>query len=104
MIEIVNKWCEESTKLKLKNIKQILFYDGRYAYENIVDKNIVDNYAYVEIQIDTSTEMGSNTLNVNTIYEYFKNLMYVDKKEWDDFFVCMISQELDHYCLVCERC
>ena len=110
---ILKKWCEESTKLKLKNIKQILFYNGRHTQENIIDEDeawflleMTDEqyYGCLEIQINTSAEMGLNTLNVKTIYEYFKNLMYVDKKEWVDFFGCIICRKLNDYYLVCESC
>lgn len=98
----------------MKSIKQVLFFDGRHTQENIDDSHDVwfllemtdgVNYAHLEIQIDTSAEMGPNVFKVLTICEYFKDLMYVDKKESAEFFECVIlSDDKGEYCLACENC
>ena len=94
-VKTLKNWSDESTLLKLRNIQQIFFYDGKLMKENIFEKKdtwflleMTDGrcYAYIEIQIDKCMEMDSNVLNVKTVYEYLKNLMYVDKREWDEFF------------------
>ena len=109
---ILKLWSYKSTRLKLKNIRQVLFFDGRHAQENIDDDDawflleMTDGeyYAHLEIQINTSAEMGSNIFKVRTIYEYFKDLMFVDKNEWDDFFSCVICSEKEgEYYLVCKN-
>ena len=109
---LLKKWCVEATVLKLKNIRQVLFFDGRHAQENIDDDDVWfllemtdgNYYAHLEIQINTSAVIGSNSLNVKTIYEYFKDLMFVDKREWDELFHCTIFSDKGEYSLMCENC
>ena len=111
---LLKKWKDKSTKLRLKSIRQVLFFDGRHAQENIdgdddawflLEMTDGENYAHLEIQINTSAEMGSNVFKVLTVYEYFKDLMYVDKRELNDFFECVIlSENKGQYCLACENC
>ena len=111
--KLLKKWNDESTRLRLRNIRQILFFNGRHAQENmdgddvwfLLEMTDGENYAYLEIQIDTSAEMGHNVFKVQTVYEYLKDLMCVDKTEWDDFFDCTVySEKRNEYCLVCENC
>ena len=110
---LLKKWSNKLTRLKLKNIRQVLFFDGKHTQENIDDDDVWfllemtdgEYYAHLEIQIDTSAEMGLNVFKVLTVYEYLKDLMYVNKREWDDFFECMIcSENKGQYYLVCENC
>ena len=111
--KLLKKWNDESTRLCLRNIRQILFFDGKHAQENIDGDDVWfllemtdgEYYAHLEIQIDTSAEMDSNAFNVQTVYEYLKDLMCVDKNEWDDFFDCVIHcKKRNEYYLVCENC
>ena len=90
-----------------------MFHDGREVKENIIDDKDVwflleltdgIHYAFVEIQIDKETEMGSNVMNVKTIYKYFKTIMYVDKREWNEFFKCGILKRSNNYYLTCDDC
>ena len=60
-IKILEKWGKEGSLLKLKNINQILFHDGKSITKNVLENGDVwfllemtDGwcYAYIEIQVD----------------------------------------------------
>ena len=113
-LKVLDKWCEKKSRLTLMDLKQIYFNDGKDIKEDYCDLNNYawfimqltdgDVMAYVEIQIKITDVLGDNIIDVETIYEYFKTLMYVDKSEWKDFFKCGVIKEKGIYHLICYEC
>lgn len=109
---ILDSWCSKDTILKLKSVNQVLYSDGK-IHEDIercgnawflLELTDGSTIAYVELQINKTTEMDNNSLKVDTIYDYFKTINYVDKLEWDDFFKCRVVKQKNCHYLMCISC
>ena len=111
---ILDKWCVKKTKLNLIDVCQVLYNDGREIREDGGFRNIswflltlTDGSVtcYLEMQIDNDMKMSvDNIMGVDYVNEYLKMLMYVDKKEWKDFFECLIVKKNHKFFLECSRC
>lgn len=113
-LKVLNRWCEEESRLTLVDLKQIYFHDGRDIKE---DYSNLNKYAWfimqlsdgevmanVEIQIRHDDVLEDNIIDMKTIYEYLKTLMYVDKSEWKDFFECGVIKKKGIFYLICYKC
>ena len=111
---ILKKWCVNQTRLKLLDVVQVLYNDGKNIQEDVCSRNIVwflltltdgNLLCHVELQIDKNAKMiDNNIMGLETIDEYLKMLMYVDKKEWNDFFECGVVKDKDLFYLHCFNC
>ena len=103
----------DGTHLKLLNVAQILYNDGKKIHEDICSRTMAwflltltdnDSLCYVELQIDKNAKMTDNVMGVETVNEYLKMLMYVDKSEWNDFFECGVVKDEKLFYLHCFNC
>ena len=101
------------THLKLLDVVQILYNDGRKIHEDICSRNVAwflftltnsDLLCHLELQIDKNAKMIDNIMGVETVNEYLKMLMYVDKSEWNDFFKCGVVKDKESFYLQCFNC
>ena len=109
---ILDKWCTKKTKLNLIDICQVVYNDGREIREDVAFRNISwflltltdGSVTCLEMQIDNDMKMSvDNIMGAEYVNEYLKMLMYVDKKEWKDFFECLIAKKNQKFFLECSR-
>lgn len=111
-VGVLDKWSDEKTDLELIAIHQILYNDGKEIKEDVECENVawflltfMDQKKFVcslELCVDLHMPMiENNIMGVEYIVEYLKMLMYVDKKEWNDFFRCQVFKDNDCYYLEC---
>ena len=109
--DILDKWSYEKTELELTDIHQVLYNNGKEIKENVGHGNIAwflltfkdqDLICSLELRVDLHMQMNKNNImGVEYVAEYLKMLMYVDRKEWNDFFRCHIVKNEKNYYLEC---
>ena len=112
---ILDEWATKETKLNLNAIYQVLYNDGHKIGENILGFEKTSWFLLIltdgsmtcclEMQIDNDMKIiANNIMGAEYVNEYLKMLMYVDKREWVDFFECMIVREKGAFFLGCSHC